>query len=157
MKQDFLYKIEANQNIIHKVSRMYRNTKEDREDLFQDIVFQLWKAYPKFRNESKFSTWMYRIALNTAIAVYRKNTIQVDYKEHIPEQLQPSSKNEQSQNEERMYWALRQLNAAEKAIISLYLEDYSYEEIAEITGITENYVGVRINHKKNKLRIILKT
>lgn len=100
---------------------------------------------------------MYRIALNTAIAVYRKNTIQVDYKEHIPEQLQPSSKNEQSQNEERMYWALRQLNAAEKAIISLYLEDYSYEEIAEITGITENYVGVRINHKKNKLRIILKT
>ena len=89
--------------------------------------------------------------------MYRKNTILVDYKEHIPEQLQPLSKNEQSQNEGRMYWALRQLNAAEKAIISLYLEDYSYEKIAKITGITENYVGVRINRIKNKLKIILKT
>ncbi|MBN4070823.1 sigma-70 family RNA polymerase sigma factor, partial [Olleya sp. AH-315-F22] len=103
------------------------------------------------------STWMYRIALNTAIAVYRKNVVQLDYKEYIPEQFHPSSKNEQSQNEERMYWALRQLNAAERAIVSLYLEDYSNDEIAEIVGITENYVGVRINRIKKKLKIILKT
>ncbi len=155
MEKDFLEIIDEHQNIIYKVCRMYRDNKADQEDLFQEIVLQLWKAFPNFRKESKVSTWMYRIALNTAIAVFRKNTIPLDFKENIPEKFHPVEKNELSENEERMFAALRKLNNAEKAIISLYLEDYSYQEIADIIGITENYVGVQINRIKNKLKKIL--
>ncbi len=73
MEKDFLEIVEVNQGIIYKVCKMYRDTQEDQEDLFREIVLQLWKSYPKFSKESKVSTWMYRIALNTAIAIYRKN------------------------------------------------------------------------------------
>lgn len=155
MEEEFLHIVGKHQNIIHKVSRMYRNTKEDQEDLYQEIVFQLWKAFPHFRGESKVSTWMYRIALNTSIATFRKKTLAVEHISGIPEQLHPTEPHEASENEERMYWALQQLNDAEKAIIALYLEDYSYREIADITGISETYVGVRINRIKNKLRTII--
>lgn len=156
MENDFLEIVAEHQNIIHKVSRMYRDAKEDREDLFQEIILQLWKSFPSFRNESKISTWIYRIALNTAIAVFRKKDIEVDLRENIPEHLHPVAADELSENEERMYAAMRLLNNAEKAIISLYLGDYSYQEIAQVTGITENNVGVRINRIKIKLKTILK-
>lgn len=155
MEAAFLKVVDEYQNIIHKVSRMYRDTPEDQEDLFQEIVFQLWKAYPAFRGESKVSSWMYRIALNTAIAVFRKQKVGVEFTASIPEKLHPADTAETSENEERMYEALRQLNSAEKALISLYLEDYSYQEIAEITGISESNVGVRLNRAKTKLKDIL--
>ena len=134
---------------------MYRDSREDQQDLFQEIVFQLWKAYPGFRNESKVSTWMYRIALNTAIATYRKPKIPINQSEIIPEKFHPVDTNEPSENQERLFAALRLLNDSEKAVISLFLEDYSYHEIASITGITENNVGVRINRIKEKLKLIL--
>lgn len=149
--------VDAHQNIIHKVSRTYRDTREDQEDLFQEIVFQLWKAFPAFRKEAKISSWMYRIALNTAIAAFRKQKVGMEFKERIPEKFHPTDAAESSENEERMYAALRKLNDAEKAIISLFLEDYSYREIAEITGISENYVGVRISRAKTNLKNILNT
>lgn len=148
----FLAMVHQHQKIIYKVSKMYRNTREDQEDLFQEIVYQLWRAYGSFRNEAKLSTWIYRIALNTAIATYRKKRIKLDYQQDIPEQHHPNDAYETSENEERMYQALRQLNDAEKAVISLYLEDYSYKEISEITGMSESYVGVRINRIKTKLK-----
>jgi len=155
MEQAFLSMLEEHQNIIHKVCHIYRDRKEDQEDLFQDIVLQLLKAYPDFRNESKVSTWMYRIALNTAIAVFRKNRVPLDFKATIPEELHPTDSKPVSANQDRMFRALRTLNQAEKAIITLYLEDFSYREIADITGISENYVGVRINRIKKKLKNIL--
>jgi RNA polymerase sigma factor (sigma-70 family) len=155
MEQAFLDMIDEHQQIIHKVCHIYRDTKEDQEDLFQDIVLQLLKAYPDFREESKVSTWMYRIALNTAIAIYRKNKVPLDFKATIPESLHPADSTPVSENQERMFQALRSLNQAEKAIITLYLEDFSYREIATITGISENYVGVRINRIKQKLKKIL--
>ena len=156
MEKAFLEIIKAHQNIIYKVSRMYRDSKEDREDLFQEIVFQLWKAYPSFREDAKISSWMYRIALNTAIAVFRKSRVKIDHQASIPEELHPYDVEESSDNEELMYWALKKLDSSEKAIISLYLEGLSYQEIGEITGISENYVGVRINRIKDKLKLILK-
>ncbi len=156
MGNDFLKIINEHQNIIHKISRLYRDSVEDREDLFQEVILQLWKAFPNFRQESKVSTWIYRIALNTAIAAFRKKNVVVEFKENIPEKFHPSEGNETSENEEKMYSALRKLNDAEKAIISLYLEDYSYREIAELTGISENNVGVKINRIKNKLKQILR-
>lgn len=154
-EEDFLKIVHENRRIIQKVCHLYRDTKEDREDLFQDILLQLWRSFPDFRNEARISTWMYRIALNTAIAVFRKKKLATGTLEHIPEQSHPNDVSEASAYEERMYEALRKLDTAERAIIALFLEDYSYEEIAVITGITPNYVGVRINRIKKKLKAIL--
>jgi RNA polymerase sigma factor (sigma-70 family) len=153
MEKIFLQTIKEHQNIIHKISRMYRNTKEDQQDLFQEIVYQLWRAFPGFRQESKVSTWIYRIALNTAIAVYRKPKADISLSSELPEQADFVA--EISEQEELMYSALRQLSDSEKALISLYLEDYSYLEIADVIGISENYVGVRLNRIKEKLKSIL--
>ena len=77
MKEDFIKSINEYQNIIHKICRLYRNSHEDREDLFQEIVYQLWKSYPKFKGESKISTWIYRVAFNTSIVTFRKNKISI--------------------------------------------------------------------------------
>lgn len=156
MQKAFLKIVEVNQGIIYKVCKIYRDSREDQEDLFQEIVLQLWKSYPKFREESKVSTWMYRIALNTAIATFRKNKIELEFKESISKNYNSNYTEVQSENEERMFEAIRTLNKAERALIALYLEDYSHKEIAEITGITENYVGVKISRIKEKLKNILK-
>ncbi len=156
MEKEFLDIVEKNQKIIYKVSRLYRDSKEDQEDLFQEIVYQLWSSYPKFRKESKVSTWMYRIALNTAIATFRKNKIAIDYKDEIPQGNLKAKETEMSENEVVLYEALRQLNCAERAIIALYLEDYSYREIGILIGITENYVGVKMSRIKEKLKTIIK-
>jgi len=156
MQTAFLKIVEDHQGIIYKVCKMYRDFKEDQEDLFQEIVFQLWKSYPKFREESKESTWMYRIALNTAIATFRKNKIELEFKENIPKDYHSNYTEAQSENEERLFEAIRKSNKAERALIALYLEDYSHREIAEITGIIENYLGVKISRIKEKLKNILK-
>ena len=156
MEKEFLEVIHDHQRIVHKVCRVYRDNKEDQEDLFQEIIYQLWKSYSGFKGESKISSWIYRIALNTAIAVYRKSKISIDYYEEFPEHIHPSNDKTISENEERLFWALRQLNDSEKAVISLYLEDFSYQEIAAITGLSESNVGVRLNRIKNKLKQILK-
>ena len=156
MEKEFLEVIHDHQGIVHKVCRVYRDNKEDQEDLFQEIIYQLWKSYSAFKGESKISSWIYRIALNTAIAVYRKSKISIDYYEDFPEHIHPSNDKTISENEERLFWALRQLNDSEKAVISLYLEDFSYQEIAAITGLSESNVDVRLNRIKNKLKQILK-
>lgn len=132
---------------------MYRDTKEDQEDLFQEIVFQLWKSYPTFRGDSMVSTWMYRIALNTALASFRKNSVALEFKATLP--IQKDVELEHSENQQRMFEAFKKLSKAERAIIALYLEDYSYREISEIIGITENYVGVKMGRIRTKLRTIM--
>lgn len=156
MEKEFVALLHQYQNIIFKICRLYRENKEDQEDLFQEIVYQLWKSFPGFKGEAKVSSWIYRIALNTAIAVYRKPKMRVDHYREIPDQLHTSEGKSQSENDERLFWALRKLNASEKALISLYLEDFSYREMAVITGLNESNVGVRLNRIKNKLKEILK-
>ena len=156
MEQAFLTSIHDYQKLIYKVCKMYRDSKEDQEDLFQEIVYQLWKSYQSFKGESKISSWIYRIALNTAMAIYRKPKLAVEYVEEIPEQIHMGSEMNVSENEERLFAALRTLRDSEKALMSLYLEDLTYQEIAEITGISESNTGVRLNRIKNKLKQILK-
>jgi RNA polymerase sigma factor (sigma-70 family) len=156
METEFLRAIHDYQNIIYKVCKVYRDSREDQEDLFQEIVYQLWKSYPGFKGVSKVSSWMYRIALNTAIAVYRKAKIRIDYSGELDEHIHPSDEVTISENEERLFSALRKLSDGEKAVISLYLEDFSYREIAEITGLSETNVGVRLSRIKIKLKEILK-
>ncbi|MBO9612830.1 MAG: sigma-70 family RNA polymerase sigma factor [Dyadobacter sp.] len=153
MEKIFLETIGAHQRIILKVSRMYRNTPEDQQDLFQEIVYQLWRAFPGFRNESKITTWMYRIALNTAMASYRKQRPPISLSEHPPDLA--DTPDTISGREEWLFRALRTLSESERALISLYLEDYSYAEIASVTGISENYVGVKLNRIKEKLKTLL--
>jgi len=142
--------------MIHKICHIYRNSAEDREDLFQEVVYQLWKSFPSFRKESKFSTWMYRIALNTALASFRQKAI-----EYISMPEPPLDRAEATQEDsislEEMYDAIELLPIAEKTIITLYLEKMSYAEIGEIIGISENYVGVKINRIKAKLKKNIKT
>ena len=155
MENAFLQSINDHQKIIYKICRIYRDSKEDQEDLFQEIVYQLWKSYPSFKSESKISSWIYRIGLNTAMAAYRKVRPSIDYVEEFPERIHPYNESREPEAGERLYWILRHLNDPEKALVSLYLEDFSYQEIAEIIGISEINVGVRLNRIKNKLKEII--
>lgn len=147
---------EQNQGIIHKVCSMYCEKESDRQDLFQDILIQWWRAFPSFKGQSKFSTWAYRVAINTAISNYRKSKRQLDYQSLDTAALQiPDYKNQSAEYEERsriLHSAIKQLSKIEKAIIMLYLEDHSYEEISKIIGITKTNVGVKINRTKIKLK-----
>ncbi|PSL24338.1 RNA polymerase sigma factor [Dyadobacter jiangsuensis] len=152
MEKIFLETIGAHQRIIFKVSRMYRNTPEDQQDLFQEIVYQLWRAFPGFRNESKITTWIYRIALNTAMASYRKQRPSISLSEHPPDLADTTDTI--SEREEWLFRAFRTLSESERALISLYLEDYSYTEIASVTGISENYVGIKLHRIKEKLKAL---
>jgi len=152
---EFLALIDQHQGIIHKICSLYRDTKEDREDLFQEIVFKLWKSAPTFRGEAKFSSWMYKVALSTAITVFRKKKPDIRYMPELPDkqdvQTQPDEQREQ------LFLALKQLNDADKALITLYLEDLSYQQIAEIVGISETNVGARLNRIRSRIQQLLKS
>ena len=160
MERDFLQIIKNNQGIIHKVCNIYCDDQEDRNDLFQEIVAQLWKSFPTFRKESKFSTWMYRVALNTAITSFKKTKRRPDQNRLTYENFQIKDENYDTETEENiklLHGAVAQLTGVEKSIILLFLEDKKYEEIAEITGITQNYVRVKMNRIKKKLKKFMET
>lgn len=137
---------------------LYETDRDAREDLFQEIVLQLWKSFPSFRGDSKITTWMYRIALNTAISGLRKQNRQVitrkleNYHFNISE-TEPDSREE---DYERLHWAIRQLSEIERAMIMMALDDIPYEEIAETMGITQNNVRVRMNRIREKIRRLIK-
>ncbi len=158
MEHKFVTELENNQNIVHKVCSLYTNNSDAHNDLFQEITIQLWKAYPKFRGESKFSTWMYRVALNTAITLYRKSKRQVrtqDYDDFIYKIRSDDYDETQEQQLKLMYNALKQLGDIDKALVFLYLEDKDYGEIAETLGISEVNARVKMNRIKKKLRTIV--
>ena len=155
-EKEFLSLVDQHQGIIHKICRLYRDTIEDREDLFQEIMFQLWQSFPAFEGRSKISSWMYRIALNTALASFRKKKPSVFYPDIIPDQLDEKPDDPLLLQQEQLMAALKKLDDGEKAIIALYLDDISYAEIAVITGISENYVGVKLNRIKTKIQQLLK-
>lgn len=134
---------------------MYVSDKEERRDLFQEITIQLWKAYPKFRHESKITTWMYRVALNTAISQFRKTSRQPaksDISESVIELADVGYDFEYEEKLRLLQNAINQLSKVEKAIVMLYLEDTPYEEIAATVGITENNLRVKLTRIKAKLK-----
>ncbi|WP_046755727.1 RNA polymerase sigma factor [Kordia jejudonensis] len=158
LEHNFVTELERNQNIVHKVCRIYTSNKDQHNDLFQEITIQLWKAYPKFRGDSKFSTWMYRVALNTAITLYRKSKRSVKTQDYESVIFKITSEDYDDTEEEQlkiMYKAIKQLSDIEKALIFLYLEDKNYKEIAETIGITEVNARVKMNRIKTKLKKIL--
>jgi RNA polymerase sigma-70 factor (ECF subfamily) len=117
------------------------------------MLIRLWKSYPGFKNQSEFSTWLYRVALNTAIDIIRKQNLQPKHTElsKIEYDIPENEYNIESNKKELLYNAINHLSDVEKAIILLYLEDYNYKEIAEIVGISESNAGVKINRIKNQL------
>lgn len=158
LEHQFVTNLERHQNIVHKICRMYTNDKDSHNDLFQEITIQLWKAYPQFRGDSKFSTWMYRVALNTAITLYRKSKKDIrtqDYDE-ISFKIKANEYNDETEQQLKlMYKAVKELNDIDKALVFLYLEDQSYREISETLGISEVNARVKMNRIKKALRNIL--
>lgn len=154
-ESQFLRLIKEHQGIIYKICQLYRDIKEDREDLFQEITFQLWKSRQTFKNDSKISTWVYRIALNTAMAAFRKKRHAVEYLPLLPDLPEETPNEDMALRQERLFVALKQLSDSDKAIVTLYLEDLSYQQIADIVGISENYVGVKLNRIKTKIQKII--
>lgn len=160
MERDFIQLINTNRGLIYKVCNLYCHNDDDKKDLFQEIVLQLWVSYPNFRSESKNTTWLYRVALNTAISNFRKESRKPERNAISATELQiPDMNLYQAENDELslLQQAIEKLSEIEKAIIMLYLEDKSYDEIAEIMGITHSNVGVRINRVKIKLEKLIKS
>ena len=158
LEHSFVEQLEKHQNIVHKVCRLYTNNQEAHNDLFQEITIQLWKAYPKFRGDSKFSTWMYRVGLNTAITLYRKSKRSIQTQEFESIQFKIKSEEYDDTEEQQLkllYKAVHLLNDIEKALVFLYLEDKNYSEISETLGITEVNARVKMNRVKTKLKTIL--
>ncbi len=150
MESEFVDLVTQNQALIYKVCHLYADNTTEIEDLFQEIVMNLWQAYPRFDRRAKITTWMYRVALNTAITQLRRHKSRPKL-QAFDHTLSASIQWQDTQSQQ-LYAAIKQLNPIEKAIVTLYLDGYNYSEIASTTGISKNNVGVRINRIKSKLR-----
>ncbi len=155
-ESQFLEQVRLNQGIIYKLVGLYANDEEEKKDLYQEVLLQVWKAWPAFRNDSKFSTWLYRICLNTIFTQQRKKH-RVDYKDSL-EALSPSVENRSVELEDakRLRQAIRQLSESDRAIISMHLDGYEHAEIADILGISGNHVAVKLHRIKQQLANLLK-
>lgn len=160
LEKKFLEKIEKHKGVIFKISKMYMDDFDDQKDLFQEITFQVWKAFPTFEGRSEFSTWLYRIALNTAILFLksekRRSFIQNNEVNNFKIN-QDEYDDEDEQKLKKMYEAINQLNAIDKALIFYYLENYSGKQIAEQMGISEVNARVKMNRAKEKLKQLINT
>ncbi len=156
-EQEFSQLIKDNQGLIIKVSRLYTNSLEDEEDLFQEIVLQLWRSYDSFKGDSKISTWMYRVSLNTAITLFRKKTRSpktdelMDY--HCKDYLEDD--NEKQQQISLLYKVVKMLPNIERAIVMMYLDDLPYKDIAQNLGISEVNARVKMNRLKKTLKELM--
>lgn len=145
----FMEMIRQNEGIIYKVTSFYADKEHPIGDLYQEVVLNLWKGYPSFRGESKYSTWIYRIALNTCVSFYRtskKNVNYVDISMDVPDVVE---NNEQIQE---LYKLINRLGKIERALVLLYLDDKPYKEISEITGLSVTNVATKLSRIKDKLK-----
>ncbi|RLZ12817.1 sigma-70 family RNA polymerase sigma factor [Faecalibacter macacae] len=158
-QQEFLHLIEKHKGILHKVSKMYMDNDEDRNDLIQEIVLQLWKSYERFEGNAQFSTWMYRVSLNTALTYFKKEKKKTDKYTFLDnlDRIDEVDSNEKETQLELFYKAVHELNKVEKALIFLFLEGQSHKEIGQNLGITEGNARVKLNRTKDKLQTIIKT
>lgn len=157
IQEAFITLISEHRGMLYKVCGMYCFTAADRQDLYQEIVYQLWRSFRSFRGEARISTWIYRIALNTAITGLRKQKRIVESvdPERLPTELQDI--HYAAEKEEQLtllYTAIARLSEVERALTMLYLEDKSYQEMEEILGISQNNLRVKMNRIREKLRKI---
>ncbi len=155
MKEEFLQAIDEHQGIILKVCRMYCSDNSDAEDLYQDILLALWKAWPKFRRDAKISTWMYRVGLNQAISRLRnsKRNVPRESLNFVHDTIPANEQNRLDiQFDKELQTAIAALGRFDRALLMLYLDEKTYREIAEILGVSESNVGVKINRIKKQLK-----
>jgi RNA polymerase sigma-70 factor (ECF subfamily) len=154
---DFESIIEKNKGIIYKVANSYCKDADDRKDLVQEIIIQLWRSFNQFDHSSKFSTWMYRVALNVAISFYRKDSkrkmVSTELTESIIAIIPENEPNEREGQINQLHHFIGELNDMDRALMILYLEDKSQKETGEIMGITETNVSTKIARIKEKLRV----
>jgi RNA polymerase sigma-70 factor, ECF subfamily len=154
-KDQFLDILEKNIGIIIKIARAYSKTLPDKEDLINDITLELWKSYGRFKGDSKISTWIYRIALNTSMNYKRKREKDRLFFLDDLKQIENISwliEQPDSSNSEILYQCIDELNQLNKAIILLYLDGNSHDDISEITGISKTNVGTRISRIKEQIK-----
>lgn len=153
----FIQQINQSIGIAHKVCRIYFTDPDERDDVLQEMMYQLWRSYARFDGRSKFSTWMYSVCLNTALTYTRKRkkekTESLSATHH---QIADEPSGNQEESIALLFDAIGTLSPLNKAIVLLYLEDLTYEEIATITGLTKSNVSVRLVRIKKELEIILK-
>ncbi len=156
-EKSFITLVKEHQGLIHKVCILYETDREVRNDLFQEIVLQLWKSFPTFRGDSKITTWMYRIALNTAISGLRKlgRKIKTEELDEFHFNISESPEDHREDDLQKLQWAIRQLTEIERAMVMMALDEVQYDEIAETIGITQNNVRVRMNRIREKLRKLM--
>jgi len=154
----FLEMVTENRNRILKVCRVYAWNSADQDDLYQEILVQIWRGLPALKEKQFANTWLYRVAINTAISFVRKRTIRSDrvvYVEHADLTRTIESRQTTEQNSDdriaNLYTAIFKLDSLEKALVTLFLEDLTYEQMAEVTGINANHVGVMLHRAKKKL------
>ena len=145
--------------VIRRICKVYTDNADDYQDYFQEVVLQLWKAFPSFRRESQASTWVYRVALNVCLSLLKTKkkrvaavSLEPEHWGNIPYEAYDSTEEEQIQ---QLYQAIRQLSEIDRALILLYLEGKKYEEIAQILGISLSNVGVKINRIKKQLNHLI--
>jgi len=154
LKEEFLEIISNYQGILHKVNLIYFRNKSDREDNFQEIIYQLWKSFPGLQNRNSIGSWIYAVSINTSISKIKKES-RIEYRENLPESIDKIDIIEELSLNETirvLLQAIYNLNEIDKSIMLLYLEEKSYDEIAEIIGISKSNVGVRINRAKELLK-----
>lgn len=156
-EKEFAKLIKDNQGLVIKVSRLYTNSHEDEEDLFQEIVLQLWRSYDTFKGDSKITTWMYRVALNTAITLFRKKTRapQTDELMDYHQRNFLEDDDEKQHQISTLYKVVKMLPNVERAIVMMYLDDLPYRDIAENLGITEVNARVKMNRLKKTLKELM--
>lgn len=148
--KEFLSMIQQNEKIIYKVASFYADADNPIADLYQEVIINVWKGYPTFKGDSKPSTWIYRIALNTCISFFRRRKVSTSYLEILPELGEQIDHNDDQLQE--LYVMINRLGRLERALVLLYLEDKSYKEMAEIMGMTVTNVATKLNRIKDKLR-----
>jgi len=159
MEADFINMINNNRALIFKVCNLYCRDPESRKDLFQEVVLQLWKSFPGFRKESTSGTWIYKVAINTAISNLRKESRKPEKQSlhHLDFEIPDLQFNDQVDDQwEMLKLAIEKLTEIEKAILLLYLDEKSYDEMSEIMGISSSNVGARLNRIKTKLIKLVK-
>jgi RNA polymerase sigma-70 factor (ECF subfamily) len=157
LKEVFAKVIEDNKQRILRICRAYASDKEDQKDLYQEVVLNIWRSLPSFRNDSRIDTWLYRVCLNVGIQFSMKlhktkdNRVSIEGINFSDDSMQDQRDEELEERTKQMYACIATLNDAEKSLILLFLEDLPYKSIAEISGITENHVAVKMNRIKKKL------
>ena len=145
--------LDQHDRLIYKIAKSYCRDTEERKDLIQEIMLQLWRSFDKYDNRYKWSTWIYRIALNVSISYLRKSKVRAEYNSKVDVAASDDGHdNRQSEELDQLYSFIDQFDRLNKALIILYLEDNSYADIAKILGITETNVATKLSRIKKKLK-----